>query len=49
MIPKPKPYIQAFEQLGFGIFLHFGLYSILQRGEWAAEFQHLDMKEYTKN
>lgn len=48
MIPKPKPYIQAFEQLGFGIFLHFGLYSILQRGEWVAEFQHFDMKEYEK-
>ena len=32
--PIAAPYIQAFEQLGFGMFVHFGLYSQLQRGEW---------------
>lgn len=30
-----KKYIQDFEKLGFGMFVHFGLYSILGKGEWA--------------
>ncbi len=31
---EKKPYIAAFEQLGFGLFVHFGLYSRLGQGEW---------------
>lgn len=27
-------YIRNFEKLGFGLFVHFGLYSILGKGEW---------------
>ncbi len=27
-------YIQDFEKLGFGLFVHFGLYSIVGKGEW---------------
>ena len=30
---KPE-YIQRFEKLGLGIFVHFGLYSIIGKGEW---------------
>ena len=30
---KPE-YIKRFEKLGFGMFVHFGLYSTLGRGEW---------------
>ncbi len=30
-----KSYIKNFEKLGFGLFIHFGLYSVLGRGEWA--------------
>ncbi len=30
-IPKPKKYIRDFEKLGFGMFVHFGLYSLLER------------------
>ena len=30
-----KKYIQDFEKLGFGMFVHFGLYSVLGKGEWA--------------
>ena len=30
-----KQYIKDFEQLGFGMFVHFGLYSRLGKGEWA--------------
>lgn len=27
-------YINAFERLGFGLFVHFGLYSMVGKGEW---------------
>lgn len=30
---KPE-YIKRFEKLGLGLFVHYGLYSILQKGEW---------------
>lgn len=30
---KPE-YIKRFEKLGFGMFVHFGLYSVLGKGEW---------------
>ena len=30
---KPK-YIADFQKLGFGMFVHFGLYSVLGKGEW---------------
>ena len=29
-----KSYISDFEKLGFGLFVHFGLYSIVGKGEW---------------
>lgn len=29
-----KEYIKDFEKLGFGLFVHFGLYSIIGKGEW---------------
>lgn len=28
-------YIHRFEKLGFGLFVHFGIYSVLGKGEWA--------------
>ena len=30
-----KEYIKSFEKLGFGMFVHFGLYSVHAKGEWA--------------
>ena len=47
-IPQPKPYIAAFEKLGFGMFVHWGLYSQLGRGEWTYCVHKMDMKEYEK-
>lgn len=47
-IPEPLPYIAAYEKLGFGMFVHWGLYSQLGRGEWVAEREKLDMTEYEK-
>ena len=46
-------YIKEFEELGFGLFVHFGLYSIVGKGEWylhlnpnadKAEYEHLASK-----
>jgi len=47
-IPKPKQYILDFEQMGLGMFVHWGLYSQLGRGEWAAEAENIEMDEYKK-
>lgn len=47
-IPVAPPYIANFEQLGFGMFVHWGLYSQLGRGEWVYHMEKLDLKEYIK-
>ncbi len=39
-------YITDFKKLGFGLFVHFGLYSILGKGEWYASASKMDMDEY---
>lgn len=42
--------IKAFERLGFGMFVHFGLYSEYAKGEWA--YHHLstqEQKEYSEH
>ena len=31
---KKLRYIENFEKLGFGLFVHFGLYSVVGKGEW---------------
>ena len=43
-----KQYIKDFEQLGFGLFVHWGLYSQLGQGEWTYEIHKRDMNEYKK-
>ncbi len=40
--------IKEFEKLGFGMFVHFGLYSVLARGEWARHNGRIDPEEYEK-
>ena len=44
--PIAAPYIQAFEQLGFGMFVHFGLYSQLGKGEWTYFLHKRNAEEY---
>ena len=44
---KPK-YIADFEKLGFGLFVHFGLYSIVGRGEWYEHIFNVNKDEYHK-
>lgn len=41
-------YIEKFKKMGFGLFCHFGLYSVLGRGEWALCTHSLDAVEYNK-
>lgn len=47
-IPVAKQYILDFEQMGLGMFIHWGLYSQLGRGEWVSWNDHLDRDEYNK-
>ncbi|MDO4618259.1 MAG: alpha-L-fucosidase [Clostridia bacterium] len=47
-IPAPKKYISDFENLGFGMFVHWGLYSQLGEGEWTYFIRKRDMKDYEK-
>lgn len=41
-----KPYIKEFEKLGLGMFVHFGLYSVLEAGEWVMNARKLKAEEY---
>ena len=41
-----KQYIKDFEKLGFGMFVHFGIYSIIGRGEWALNQCKIPVDEY---
>lgn len=47
-VPVAKKYIADFEKLGFGMFVHWGLYSQLGRGEWIYETAHYKMDEYKR-
>lgn len=39
-------YIENFKKLAFGVFIHFGLYSIIGKGEWILKLGNLNQKEY---
>ena len=47
-IPVAAKYIADFENLGFGMFVHWGLYSQLGVGEWTYLTHKRDMNEYKK-
>ena len=47
-IPIPQQYIKNFEQLGLGLFVHWGLYSQMGQGEWVWCNNHLEKDEYIK-
>lgn len=46
--PLAKQYIKDFENLGFGVFVHFGLYSLTEAGEWTYKLHNRNMDEYKK-
>ncbi len=41
-------YVFRFEKLGFGMFVHFGLYSGLGKGEWAKSIYSISDEKYAK-
>ena len=47
-IPKPEKRIAEFENFGFGMFVHWGLYSQMGRGEWIQHQAKICCKEYEK-
>jgi len=47
-IPKPEPRIERFEKLAYGMFIHWGLYSQLGRGEWVQNIEKIRVAEYKK-
>ena len=47
-IPTPAPRIAAFENLAFGMFVHWGLYSQMAKGEWVENMYGIPRDEYLK-
>lgn len=47
-LPTIPAYIERFEQMAYGLFLHYGLYSLLERGEWAISMESIPSSEYAK-
>ena len=45
---KPSKRVEQFEKMGFGMFVHWGLYSQLGMGEWTYYLHKRDMNEYKK-
>lgn len=41
-----RQYIKEFEELGFGMFVHFGLYSLIENGEWVKFMHDISDKDY---
>ncbi len=40
-IPVPEKRVSAFEEMGLGMFVHYGLYSQLGRGEWVRYLENI--------
>ena len=47
-IPKPAPRIERFERMAYGMFIHWGLYSQLGRGEWVMDQEKIPVDEYKR-
>ncbi|MGL5676942.1 MAG: alpha-L-fucosidase [Cellulosilyticaceae bacterium] len=43
---KPEKRIAAFEEMAFGMFIHFGLYSLLGKGEWIQSLGGMSLEDY---
>jgi alpha-L-fucosidase len=46
--PKPEPRVARFEKLAFGMFIHWGLYSQMAKGEWVETMHGIPRDEYLK-
>ncbi len=47
-IPVPEKRVLDFEEMGFGMFIHWGLYSQLGKGEWVQHIHGIPKEEYQK-
>ncbi len=47
-IPVPEPRVARFEKYAYGMFIHWGLYSQLGRGEWVMNQERIPVAEYKK-
>lgn len=47
-IPIPEERVARFENMGLGMFIHYGLYSRLGRGEWIMHLGKIPKEEYVK-
>lgn len=45
---KPELRVEKFEKMAFGIFVHWGLYSIIESGEWVMKINGIPREEYEK-
>jgi len=48
MTPLPEPRVSQFEKLGFGLFIHYGLYSQLEQGEWVMHIKKKNLPDYMR-
>ncbi len=48
MTPTPLRRVKEFEELGLGMFVHWGLYSQLGQGEWTMKLHNIPKEEYVK-
>ena len=48
MIPVPEKRIYDFERYGMGLFVHYGLFSLMGEGEWVQNAKNIDADEYAK-
>ena len=48
MLNIDRTYVKDFEKLGFGLFVHFGLYSVNAKGEWSYHLHKIPEKKYDK-
>ena len=47
-IPTPVARITRFEKMGYGMFIHWGLYAQLGQGEWVQHLRKMPMDEYAQ-
>ncbi|MEO7933418.1 MAG: alpha-L-fucosidase [Chthoniobacterales bacterium] len=47
-IPEPSNRVARFERLGYGLFIHWGLYSQLGQGEWIQHHKGISVSDYEK-
>ena len=47
-LPVPEPRVARFERMAYGMFIHWGIYSQLGRGEWVMNREKIPKEEYRK-